>query len=636
MTDDGRRLGYQPDINYQIQRELEAQRGSEQAINKADETVLPQMVEELNRKINGVLGKIDQLQKELKRTVQNTVPVAKHAYEVRTALRNLFPGSSEDFITFNQFIEGMQYAYKRSNIPTDVVINTVTGNDEVDSRILDQLSWGASDDMAPEDLAVIAGQFLLVKLAARISQPYTSQSAADVAAPKLYPGTERGPATAQILIGLAALLLQIADNRDAVVSAIKQNIDDFSLVGQDAESVVKQAEAQDKDPSIENWKIGKRPYWWDVIVRYVYDYIANSELPGYEEWLSYEILEDRKSSLRQSESEFDKYGRTVDESVQSAWQMSLDMYRMMLYQATDSNDQVNKLATILSSPMVGHLLCCLVMFVGSLPTQQLKLLRYSVALQANGLSFDLGAGLQTARSKADTFLAERVLEPILHEVDRFFNKYTEEALKLVDQDSWADDELFDIIRACTPVDQLIEYGLRGLERLKLKLRELLMRAWERIELKSVQGGCSIRIMADSKRCKQLLSVVDAIINGIERGNLCAQEGGNMPTVEETEDFVNRVIGDLAPGMSLPAGGDPYETFSFEPFKSAAGLQVPDPGAEPSGGQDDTEAGRKRFRVEDCLRRSPDPRQVLKALGLTAQLDKDLRDARNVDASRPAT
>lgn len=631
------RLGFEPDIKYFTERVLTALTGSREAIGRTDSKVQPSMVVQLNKRITGVIGKIQKVQDEIKRTNLNTVPVHTSAYEVRHALRTLFPGALEDVITLDQYIQALQWVYKRTSVNLDYLISSVTGNDEVDSRIIDQQMWASSDFVPPEELAIIAGQFLLVKVANRILQPYASQNAANVAAPKIYPGTERAPATAQVLIGLAALLLQVAENRGAVKAAIDRAIADFGWIG-NTDEVIAQAEAMGPDPDITEWQKSNRPYHWDLIVRYVQDYLGTNTDPGYEGWMVYDVLEGQKDSMISMESEFGTYGRTTEEVVGAAYEMSLDIYRMMLFQTMDVNTQTNRIATILSSHWLQNGLCCLIMYIGALPTAELNILRFALSLQASGISIDLGAALRTGQSRVNAFLAERVLEPVLHKVDQTFNKFAEEAVKMfetftaAERESASDKELYDVLMACTPVNHLIEYALRGIGKLKEKLVDLLMRVWSRIELKAVKGDMTWRLLADCKRAKELLSILDAIISGIERGNLCAREGGSTPSVEEVEEFVNRFSVGLPSPIQVSNDGDPYEVFSTEPFKTSLGLQFPGD-VEEVGGPDPK---LKRFRIDDCLRQNADPQQLLKALGLSVQLGRDLRDARNVDHSRPNT
>jgi hypothetical protein len=635
MTEDGSRLGREPDIQYFRERNLEASAGSPEEIQRVDQSVLPQMVVELNRKVNGVIGKIGKLQEEIKRTAKDFIPVEARAYEVRNAIATLFPGESQDIITLAQYIEALEWSYRRTGMDLDKLITTITGNTEVDARIIEEMSWESADYVPPEELAIIAGQFLLVKMANRIMKPYNSKDAADVAAPKIYPGTERAPSTAQILIGLAALLLQIAENRDAVIGAIKKTVDDFAILGSDPNEIVAQAEAQGKDPEIEEWKQGQRPYLWDVLFRYVQDFLDNTVDTGYEGWQIYEAAEGFKDSMVSMEQEFDHYGRTVEEVTDAVAELSMDLYRMMLFSTADTNEQTDLAATILSSRRLYHTLCCLVIFGGAIPTKHVKLLRFALSLRAEGLSVNLGAALSTARNRVNGFLAERVLEPVLHRIDRFFHSHAKDLLELVDRNNWEDKELYDIMMACTPVDQAIEYGIQGLEKLKSMLVEQLMKVWRRVELKSVKGNWSWRLMSDSKRCREILAVFDAIHKAIERGNLCAREGGNTPSVEEIEEFVNRFSVNLPTPIAVETEGDPYEVFTIQPFASSTGLMIPEVDEDMgSGSMDNQETGAKRFRVEDCLRRSANPQEILKSLGLSIQLDRDLRDARNIDRSRP--
>jgi hypothetical protein len=99
----------------------------------------------------------------------------------------------------------------------------------------------------------------------------------------------------------------------------------------------------------------------------------------------------------------------------------------------------------------------------------------------------------------------------------------------------------------------------------------------------------------------------------------------MPAPEELEVLVNDIVTGLPPAITVPTGGDPYETFRSAPFRTAQGLDMV-PSSE--------EAKKRPFRVGDCLRQSTDPKEFLRGIGFMNQLDKDLRDASDLPKARP--
>jgi len=628
VTDYGNILGRKPDLRHKRERTITAPIGKE-PVDRASVNILPEMVSDLHRRLNGVAGKIEKLQDEIKETAKDSIPVHEKAYEVKQALRTLFPDRPSTHIFFDEYIQALEYGYRRSNINLDVVVNITSGNAELDGRLLNEQQFILGDDIDPKELAMIAGQFMLLYVANKISSPHSSTDMAKVAAPKIYPGTEQAPSRIQYIIGLAALLLQIAENKEEVKDLLKETIaSDPGLSDLTADDAIALAEEQGGDDLISRYQNINRPYYWDAIVRYSQDFMTNNTEPGYEGWQSYDILEGDKADVKQSIAEFDHYGRKVEEVEQAAFSMSKDIYRSMVYKAHAVNQRVDRLASILSSKLTADLLCCLVLFVGALPTQQLKLLKFSLTSGARGFSVDLGSAMSGMQNRVHSFMAESILEPIMHQVDRFFTKYKNDALAMVDKSQWPDPELYDIVMACAPVDQMIEYALDGLLRLQKKLKELIQKVWNRIEVKGYKGNLSLRLLGDSKQCRVILDVLNQILEAIERGNLCAREGDNMPNPEEVEDFVNRVSQGLPTPVKLPVGDDPWETFKLEEFTTSLGLPI-----QPSEGPGVD--GSKRFRMEDCLRRNASPQQILKAMGLSIQLSRDLRNASStIGSSRP--
>lgn len=603
MNDKYSRLGRHPDLRYHVDRVTSVPE-SEEARRRADVTVTPAMVEDLAKKISGVRGKINTLLDEIKRTAKKTIPVHDKAHEVKKALRDLY-GGPDTYITIEQYLRSLEYRFDRNDIDSTEIVMAMTGNAEVDSRILSEKQW-ETGGVDPKELAIIAGQYMLCMVANRIMQPYSAKNMQQVAAPKIYPGTEVAPSTAQILIGLAALLLQVAQNREEVVGLLEESMRGTGLEGTSADSIVSQAEAQGADDGLSRYNKARTPYYHEVVTRYCSDYVQRSNDPGYESWVVAEPLHESRAEFQQMDSELGTYGKTAEEIDGSKWRMSMDMLRMMLLRSEDMNKQLDRIAAVLRSEMTADLLCCFVSFVGAIPTSQLHMVRMALALYAEGVSIDLSSALGCASLRANTMLSEQVLDPILHAIDRFYNRFVNEALELLDRDNWSDPKAYDLVMLCTPVDELFEYALSGLESLKDLLKQVLAKAWRRLEVKSVKGNLSWRLMADSKRAKVFLSLLDAVIEAVERGNLCA--GENTPTYEELEDIVNQLSSGLAAPISVETGGDPYETFNPEPFRSAQGLDLY--GQESGSGTE-----KKSVVTPDCMRKYVSMDRILRSLGL---------------------
>ena len=579
-------MNNRPDLRHYKERVTSAPADKE-TVERDELDVTPEQMDELREHNEGVLHKLTLLEDEIARTTNKTIPVNDRAFEVKKALRALYPESSDTFITFDQYKRSLAYKASRYQIDSSKIVKVITGNAELDSRLLTEAQWEASDEVYPHELAIIAGQYLLCMVANRIMQPYSAQNMQQVAAPKIYPGTETAPATAQILIGLAALLLQVAQNREEVVGLLEETMKDAgeTLAGMTADELVSQATEQGRDELLTKFDKSKNPYYQDVISRYCCDYVRNSSDPGYEGWVAQEAVVSNRSDADQTVNEMAAY--TGDT-------MGINMYRAMTAKTSDINTQLDYIAAALRSKPARDMLCCFVSFVGSLPTLQLKLYRTALEFAANGVSFDLSSNMAAVSLRVNTFLSEQILEPVLHALDKFYRKFTGPLLSLLDRDNWPNPETYDIVMLCTPVDESIEYALIGLELLKKNLENSLRMMWRRLEVKSIKGRTTWRLLADCRMAKILLKLVDTVNELVEQGNLCARNDGTVPSIDEMETVTATIAGTIPESINVPTGGDPYKTFSPKPIVAKSGISM--------GGVEDSKSdAQPAMRTSDCIR-----------------------------------
>jgi hypothetical protein len=637
VVDDGSRLGREPDIRWERERIISSPDNKE-AQEIASRTVTEFMVQDLVTSFKGVINKTDILQEQIKKTAKDRIPVHPQAHEVRHAIRTLWRDRLEDFIFLDQYIEAVEYEFKRNAMDPVLLMNKLTGNLEVDNRIIDQTQWTTSEGISPEDLAVIAGQYALCLVANRIMQPYQAPDVQKQTAVKLQPGTESGAMLGQVLIGLAALLLQVVENTDEIKGLLDETVGQLAEFNNlEVEEIISQAKAQERDPLIDKYNTSQRPYFYDVIRRYVVDWLENNTEPGYEGWMVYNDLASKKADSGTMLAELSNYAGSEDKTgvqtregqleTQASAQMARSLYRMAYCQAVAANEQLDMVAAILDSKYTADMICCLVMLFGAIPTEQLRLIRFILAVSANGISLNMGGAFRGLSGRTNQWLAERVVEPVMHSVHRFWDSIKSRVLQLIDRDEWEDKELYDILMACTPIDELFELIVNGLESLEKALQQLISAAWDKLETKNVEGKFALRLMADSKKSKVLLGLLDKVLELIEQGNLCIREGGVTPSPEEIEDLVNKVSMGLPGPLEIPVGGAPFETFNPEPFKSELGLNVQVPSLPKQ------EDGTTTFRVPDCLRQQTGIKDALKTLGLGIQMDRDLNNARIIDPAK---
>jgi len=613
-----------PEFGYTRERHITTEDKNAEAAVKADTSVSASMVKEVFNQVDGLLEKSDTLLDEIKRTANPYIPVDKNALEVQLALRSLYPGSPTDRISYDQYIASVQFAERQGNVDPVILHNSMTGNGIIDSRILSQqTTLAANDDMTPEELLVIGGQFLMLAVCNRMLQTFQAPNTQMAVAGKQPAGTEIAATSAQFLIGMAAILLQALVTEDEVKQVLKKTFGEaMEAMNTNADAVVAEAKAKEQDPLLKDYQRSQTDQHHTAIREYSQDYVANTTEPGYETWVAAEDVRSIRADAQASKNESENYL-----SPSASYQMSTDVYKLMACRNKEANNRLNKLAAVLSSKYTRDLVCCFVKFVGGFPTETLKFLRLILQVLSNGVSQDLGAAANSLRDSMNSFLERSVLEPILHLIDNFFREAAEMASSLLDPNRYDDPEAFEEVLACSPIDELFTYVFSGLEKVRALLVKYIRKYWSKIQMKNRFGSVKVQILADNKRAKMLLRILDEVIAAADRGNLCAEKDAITPSTDDVDDVVEKILNNLpAPIQLTPAEGaldsDPFRTFSsadLREFTSAEGLLVL--------GQPDKEAGVKRG-LSDCARDMINESALKPLLERGAQMAKGLR---NVDS-----
>jgi hypothetical protein len=632
---DGETISRRPNFQYRKDRVISAPE-SKEAEEVMEETILPAMVAELARRNKGLAGKIKTMQDVVTKTAREAIPVHPDAVEVRQALRILYPDRDLNFVYYDQYLNSLKYEFARASADPINLSGLLTGNTEIDSRLINREVWKASDDMDPVELAIVLGQFLLAQLANRIMQPYSSQNTQQQVSTKIIPpSSEQASAQSQMLIGLAALLLQMLENVQSVKDVISETIGKYeAFAGMSVDEIVKRAEEEVPDDAVQRHQKGQRPYWEDVIKRYCDDFVRETLETGYEGWALYPALEDAWIDTVELDREFEFYGGNIKAATSTRTPMSNDMYDYYLDRLRLANEWVDKASRVLNHRYTQKAICCLIMILGRIPTKHLYLFRAGLELSAQGISFDMSASLNSMAMNGNSFIEQKVIEPIMNRIDRFIKQYSDESLEAMDPGNWAkdptgqlsDSQVAELVLKCTPFNELMDLVVDSWARLGEMLKRLLRRAWRRIKAKSVKGGLSLELMAESKSAKVLLRMLNEVINAIERGNLCAQDDNRVPTPEELGDLLEGFRQSAPQTFPFVTGGDPYETFNPVTFTTPLGFEIDDRDLP----VEDALAGTGDFQMADCIRRYQNLDEVLTAFRIQESIGRDLRDASYFD------
>jgi hypothetical protein len=567
-----------PKFSYRRERQITPEETNAEAQVREDAEISDEMVEELFDQVQSLLDKTDMLDAEVKRTANPFIPVHEDALEVQLALRTLYPEARDDVITFEQFILSLQYLERQAQLDPVKINELMTGNQVVDGRILNRETTMAATHATPEEILVMGGQFLLLAVCNRMLQTFQAPNTQLSVAGKQPAGAELGPTILQFLVGLAAIMLQTLTNEKEVTQVLNESFGDaMTAMRTTPEAVITEAKNRAPDELMMRYGQSRSEEHQAAIRQYSTDYVIKSTEPGYEPWIAAGEIRDVKNDLQASASEITNYGRTVGEIATAPYTMSAEIYKLMLCRNMNSNSRLDKLAAVLSSKYSADLVCCFVRFAGAIPVDTLKQMRLMLHLAANGMSIDLSEAFNAATDRLNAHLERQLLEPIMHTVDNFFRSASERLTNLLDPSQHSDPEAFKSLLICTPIDEAFTYILSALQRLRGYLTSQIRRYWTRLELKSMHSSVKIEVLADSKRAKIILRLMDSVIEALDRGNLCAREDERTPSPEDAREYVDRLVQGLPAAVQVPTdGADPYKTFSsveMQEFKSAEGISV---------------------------------------------------------------
>lgn len=567
-----------PEFQFRKERHITPEETNAEARVREDAAISDEMVKEIFDQAQSLLDKASILDAEIERTANPFIPVHEDALEVKLALRSLYPGVQDSIITFQQFMASLEYLEKQAQLDPVKINELMTGNQIVDARILKHETTKAATDATPEELLVMGGQFLLLAVCNRMLQTFQAPNTQLAVVGKQPAGAELGPTLLQFMVGIAAVLLQTAINEKEVTQVLNESFGDaMSAMRTTPEAVIEEARNRDPDNIMLRYSQSRGEEHQAAIRQYSSDYVVNSTEPGYEPWIAAEEVKDIKNDLQASANEVTNYGHTVADIALAPYTMSAEIYKLMLCRNMSSNARLDGIAAVLSSKYSADLVCCFVRFAGAIPVDTLKQMRLMLQIAANGISADLSGACNAATDRLNAYLERQLLEPIMHVVDNFFREASESLTNLFDPSQHADPEAFKSLLVCTPIDEALTYILSALRRLRDFLATQIRRYWSRLELKNVHSSVKIEVLADSKRAKVLLRLMDSVIEALDKGNLCAQEDERTPSPEDVREYVDRLVHGLPPAVQVEVdGANPYKTFSsieMQELRSAEGMQI---------------------------------------------------------------
>lgn len=433
------------------------------------------------------------------------VPIEDDDNEVRAA--HLRVGGDGKFITFAQF----QYAIdemKRSR--ADYAFNTDLkgwgfGNKRKTerksmSRALANFAGKAEDEGGlTEELAGMGlGILLLFGLNELLGMNH-SKDHSSVVSGKLPPATETGGIVSQILRSVLMMKFLHGMTEEAVESYTK--MDNIQIEGVDIGSQIKEAFNNEPPASraFDLMRAGLASSDQELIARHSIGYAGAHVGDGFETWYAYlTTREIHERGLRE--------------------QQSAHLYRQGFLRGSDKRAEgITKLASagvtgiarmqqVLGTQLNSADACCLTRFLLAVDLDFLDAIRAIISM-AVALLESLAAAAMSATMELMMSPWAMIRSEVVRLIDGVLDKVVQKIVDAFDIDS----EAWDIIKACTPVSELIQSVLDQIEWIKRWYKEMLELLGGEIEgfLKVQMEGWET--IWGIKKAKEQLLVLDRII-----------------------------------------------------------------------------------------------------------------------------
>jgi len=267
-----------------------------------------------------------------------------------------------------------------------------------------------------------------------------------------------------------------------------------------------------------------------------------------------------------------------------------DMYDVTRCNIDGSNLNLDMTASLLSSHYAADMVCCLVRWLGSdgFSTEALKTMRSILKFAANGMTIDLkkiNAALQSLFRKK---LEKLILEPIIHSIRKLFKKWTKELSEWIDPKSHVDEDASEEkqkhqlnnwkqLFSCTPIDEMIRHLIVALRHMEKFLIKLIKIWWDSTKEKNRGWRLKLETLGDKKSIDSQIRVLDAVIEAIEKGKLCAKKDTKYPDEDTLRELTRGILNQTPPMLPLspPEGKeeDPYWRFNPVAFNTPSGLRI---------------------------------------------------------------
>lgn len=586
-----------PSGDFTRERVIDGQRSVRPDRRRDEESPEVQDLPEIAKRAKDVRRKAQVLREAIANAAENqTIPVAEKDRSVRAAVQRLLGGTDGSAIPFSLWARLVNDPHEKSErVPLLDLAPDLTGDVLTDSYTLTEYV----EDNDP--LWPYISQMLVILAANRLMGAFSAPDRARMTAPKLPPGAELPELVHQLAIaygtyqavqgienfaGLQQSQLQFLDNE--TVDKVKDQVQSALLEG-----------GLDSSLPSSNFEADR-----NTIMNYGMSWLSTTEKEGYEGWMRYPYIRKLETNMGHL-SEADSLWTEAVGAARLAVDVPKDLLRGFVCDLEKANQALDRAATSLRSRYATEALCCLTKVLTELGVKigdnDFKFLKTIKVFLRMFLVVSIGLSIKNIFKAElhtwESFMRKKYNRALTIVLRRFYANFAEPMLQFLNREEW------ELLRACLPFDELIEFILKAMEDIDKTIKTLMQGLYLDQEDTYTTGYQLDEQLPMAQRARSMINLIESLESAIRSGILDCRnnQGGTKQTIrpEELVNVTSRVEADRPPLIELPPPtGNPYMDFNPVTWETS-GMVVP----APSRFAPDAEPSIAKI-VTDCMRRVP--------------------------------
>ncbi len=457
-----------------------------------------------------IYAELDEVINRAKASIDSLVPVAE-AYsipinpdenEVRAA--HLQTDGDGESIKFQEFAKALQVL---SDAQADYLDPTLDGLGIGDSRKVDRKKLGrAKNDLDPDkawedDILDIGSQALILWALNGLSGMFHSTDHSTIVAGKLPPGTESGGIIQQII--MAMLMMKFVQgmsdnaisNYETMVNTEAGNMD----FGPIFKEFTERAGTPPDSDAYRQFRASMYESNSMRLVNYSTNYISKHIGDGFESWWAYLVSRDLHEQGLRTHDAGDIY-------ISGEQGMPPAHAGVVTQQTATSGAVLDAMGGTLGRTMGGPETCCFLRWLDLFKLDILVIMRQIIQMALYAMEFNAAQSFEWYKNLAN-YPWRVISQKALKALDTFFEKVMKQVLDAFD----IEGELWKIIQACTPVNELMGSVLNMMEYIKSWYTDLIGAIGKEWGEYAISLGAGWETMFEIRRAKEILLALDQMI-----------------------------------------------------------------------------------------------------------------------------